>query len=177
MQLLDILFCVKNTFVTKNKNCGILRNIQTYYGCVENALSGMLHIHALLWLTNASNPNELIQLLEFDKTFEDGLLKYLDNIIVQSLPIQKELNINELTDFDWDTIHPCSTMPPNSKDINFKNIYTRNLHKMLNTCNCHVCNPACYKNIKDASEKLCRYGFPHVVIDKHIFLMKQSCYT
>ncbi|HYP43549.1 MAG TPA: hypothetical protein VEQ18_05955, partial [Candidatus Nitrosocosmicus sp.] len=84
------LFCVKTTSSIKNNNCGILGNVKTYYGCFENALSGMLHIHALLWLTNSPNPNELTELLETDKTFKDGLLKYLDDIILRSLPIEKE---------------------------------------------------------------------------------------
>jgi len=83
--------------------------------------------------------------------------------------MQKELNISESTNFNWGTIHPCSTMPPNSKDINFKIIYARDLYKLLNTCNHHVCNLACYKNNKDASEKLCKYGFLYVVIDETHF--------
>jgi len=60
----------------------------------------MLHSHALLWLTNAPKLNELMQLLEFNKTFKDGLLKYLNDIIVRNLLMQKELNINESTHFD-----------------------------------------------------------------------------
>jgi hypothetical protein len=42
----------------------------------------MLHIHALLWLTNTLDPNELVQRLKNDETFKHGLLNYLDDIIV-----------------------------------------------------------------------------------------------
>jgi hypothetical protein len=163
------LFCAKTTFKKENNDCGILGNVQTYYGCYEIAKNGMLHIHALLWLTNALDPNELVQRLKNDETFKHGLLNYLDDIIVQSLIRQNPKDCNEINDYDWDNINPCATMPPNTSDIDFENIYQRDLYKLINTCNRHVCNPACYKNDKDAANKLCRYGFPHKIINETHF--------
>jgi hypothetical protein len=60
----------------------------------------MLHIHALLWLTNALDPNELVQRLKNDETFKHGLLNYLDDIIVQSLIRQNPKDCNETNDYD-----------------------------------------------------------------------------
>jgi hypothetical protein len=79
------LLCAKTTFNKENNDCGILGNVQTYYGCYEIAKNGMLHIHALLWLTNALDPNELVQQLKNDETFKHSLLNYLDDIIVRTL--------------------------------------------------------------------------------------------
>jgi hypothetical protein len=45
----------------------------------------MLHIHALLWLINAPNSNELLQQIKIDEAFKHNLMKYLDDILVQSL--------------------------------------------------------------------------------------------
>jgi hypothetical protein len=70
-------------------------------------------------------------------------------------------------------------MPPNTNDINFEQIYQRDMYKILKTCNCHFCNPACYKNNKDVRNKLCRYGFPHKIMnDTHFdfLMMKQNYY-
>jgi hypothetical protein len=116
------LFCAKTTFNKKNNNCGILGNVQTYYGCYETAKNGMLHIHALLWLTNAIDPNELVQWLKNDETFKHGLLNYLDDIIVRTLIKQKSTDCNETNNYDWDNINPCATMPSNTSDIDFEKI-------------------------------------------------------
>ena len=129
----------------------------------------MLYIHALLWLTNALDPNELVQRLKNDETFKHGLLNYLDDIIVRSLIRQKPRDCNETNDYDWDNINPCATMAPNTSNIDFENIYQRDLYKLINTCNRHVCNPAYYKNDKDVANKLCRYGFPHKIINETHF--------
>jgi hypothetical protein len=43
------------------------------------------------------------------------------------------------------------------------------LYKLINTCNRHVCNPTCYKNDKNAANKLCKYGFPHIIINETHF--------
>jgi hypothetical protein len=62
------LYCVIKNMSTKiNKNCGILRNIQYYYGIAKN---GMLYIHSLLWLINALNPSEFIQQIKNGETFK-----------------------------------------------------------------------------------------------------------
>jgi hypothetical protein len=60
----------------------------------------MLHIHALLWLTNALDPNELVQRLKNDETFKHSLLNYLDDIIVRFLIRQKPKDCNETNDYD-----------------------------------------------------------------------------
>ena len=126
----------------------------------------MLYIHALLWFTNALDLNELVQWIKNDETFKYDLLNYLDDIIVRTLIQQKATNFNETNNYDWDNINPCATVPPNTSDIDFEQIYQRDLYKLINTCNRHVCNPACYKNDKDVANKFCRYGFLHKIINE-----------
>jgi hypothetical protein len=104
-----------------------------------------------------------------DATFKHGLLNYLNDIIVQTLITQKATDCDETNNFYWDNINPCATMPPNISDINFEQIYQRNLYKLINTCNRHNCNLAYYKNNKDATNKLWRYGFPHKIINETHF--------
>ena len=94
------LFYIKDTSSVKNKHCENLRNIQSYYGCLESSKNGMLHLHALLWIIHALNSNELVEKLKFDKTFKFGLLKYSDNIIIKNLDMQTTLTSNERINFD-----------------------------------------------------------------------------
>jgi hypothetical protein len=103
-------------------------------------------MHVLLWLTNALDLNELIQQFKNDKIFKHGLLKYLDNIIVQTLITQISRNYDETNNFDWNNINPCSTMPLKTNDINFEKSIQRDLSKLINTCHLHDWNLACYKN-------------------------------
>jgi len=82
------LLCVnkKPNEINFKNNCEILENIvQTYYGCHEKTLNGSLCMHILLWNANAPNPNELVKKLRDNEQFQNGLLKYLDNIISQNI--------------------------------------------------------------------------------------------
>jgi hypothetical protein len=96
-------------------------------------------------------------------------LQYLNDIIVQTLNQKESTYCNDIDNFDWNGVNPCATMPPNTYDINFKEDYERDLTKLINMCNHHICNPACYKNDKDAMNKLCRYGFPHKIVNETHF--------
>jgi hypothetical protein len=44
-------------------------------------------------------------------------------------------------------------------------LFDNDVSKLMNICNCHVCNLACYESNIDASKKLCRYGFPQPLIN------------
>jgi hypothetical protein len=72
--------------INLKNNCGILENIvQTYYGCHETILNGSLCMHILLWNTNAPNSNEFVKKLRDYEKFQNGILKYLDNIVSQNI--------------------------------------------------------------------------------------------
>ncbi len=82
------LLCLneKPNDINLNNNCGILENIvQTNYGCHETTLNCSLCMHILLWNANASNPNELVKKMKDYEQFQNGLLKYLDNIISRNI--------------------------------------------------------------------------------------------
>jgi hypothetical protein len=82
---------------------------------------------------------------------------------------QKSTNCIETNNYNWDSINPYATVPSNTSDINFEQIYQRDLYKLINTCNCHVFNPISYKNDKDATNKLYKYGFPLKIINETLF--------
>ncbi len=113
-------------------------------------MNGSLHIHILLWNANAPNSNELVQKLKNDEQFKIDLLKYLENIISQNILNCDPKIKNEMNEYmGQQDIHPCSTRPPYVNDINFNIQFQQDFHKLMNVCNRHKCNLACYKNNKD----------------------------
>ncbi len=82
------LLCVnkKPNEINLKNNCGILENIvQTYYVYHKTTLNGSLCMHVLLWNANAPNSNEFVKKLRDYEHSQNGLLKYLDNIISQNI--------------------------------------------------------------------------------------------
>jgi hypothetical protein len=65
--------------------------------------------------------------------------------------------------------HPCTTRPLDANDINFNIQSQQDFHKLMNVCNQHKCNLACYKNNKDLKNQLCRYRFLQTLIQETHF--------
>jgi hypothetical protein len=57
-------------------------------------------------------------------------------------------NINCIDD-NLDKIHPYTTRPSNLKEKTFTKQFQNDIHKLMNICNQHVCNLACYKTYVD----------------------------
>jgi len=43
----------------------------------------------------------------------------------------------------------CTTRPLDPKKKSFTKLFQNNIHKLMNICNWHVCNPTCYKTNVD----------------------------
>jgi hypothetical protein len=95
------------------------------------------------------------------------MINYLSEIITQDINKYKSFNSitqNENDKCD-DYIHPCTTRPLDTNENILHELFDNDVCKLLNICNCHVYNLACYKSNIDASKKLCRYGFPWPLIN------------
>jgi hypothetical protein len=64
-----------------------------------------------------------------------------------------------------DYIQPCTTRPLDTNENIFHELFDNDICKLMNVCNCRVCNLACYKSNIDASKKLCKYGFLEPLIN------------
>jgi hypothetical protein len=69
-----------------NIRTGILGNVSGHYGVVEEQNRGSLHLHVLIWLHGAPQPDELFRKLESDPGFKRRFLEYYDDCIKESLP-------------------------------------------------------------------------------------------
>jgi hypothetical protein len=133
----------------------VFGHIKTYYGCYEIVKNGSLHIRILLWFNDSPDPNTLIQTLHDDENFRKNLINYLNDIITQDINKYKSFNSitqNENDKCD-DYIHPCTTISPKTNENIFHELFDNDVWKLMNICNCHVCNPTCYKSNIDASKK------------------------
>ncbi len=138
---------VKNTKNLFNNNFGVLSHIKIHYGCYEIVKNGSLHIHTILWLNDYPNPKTLVQTLHDDKIFRQNMINYLNDIITQDINQYKSCSIMTYTkciDDNLDNIHPRTTRHQILKKNRYK-LFQNDIHKLMNICNRHVCNPTCYK--------------------------------
>ena len=61
---------------------GILGEVSNHFGVVETNGRGMLHLHALIWLTGNVAFESLRHRLLQDSTFANRMIRYLEAIIV-----------------------------------------------------------------------------------------------
>jgi hypothetical protein len=84
--------------------------------------------------------------LHDDDIFKKNMINYLNGIITwdmnqyKSCPIMTNKNY---IDDNLDNI--CTTMPLDPKRKSFTKLFQNDIHKLMNICNWHVCNPTCYK--------------------------------
>ena len=83
--IIETLFGVKVTNFQIKSRMGILGHISAYFGTVESQGRGTLHLHLLVWLTDAPNADQMIKLLKS----EDFCLKvtfYIQTNLCAYLP-------------------------------------------------------------------------------------------
>ncbi len=91
----------------------------------------------------------MIQTLRDDENFRENMINYLNEIITQDVNRYKFSNSvtqNENDKCD-DYIHPCTTRPLDTNENTFHELFDNDVCKLMNICNCHVCNLACYNQI------------------------------
>jgi hypothetical protein len=132
---------VKNTKQLINENTSFFGQIKTYYGCYETTKNGSLHIHTLLWLNNSPYPNTLIQTLCDDESFRENMINYLNIITcdVDKYELSNPITQNNNNKYD-DHIRPCTTRPPNTNEKYFHEFFDKDVCKLMNVCNHHICN-------------------------------------
>jgi hypothetical protein len=149
----------------------VFDHIKTYYKCYEIAKNGILHVHTLLLLKDSLDPNTLIQLLHDHEEFQESIINYLNDIIIQNIDKYKSFNetTHENNGENNENIHPCTTRPINTNANNFHELFNKDIYKLMNLRNRHMCSLTCYKSNVDASKKFCKYGFLQTLVDKTHF--------
>ena len=71
-------------------------------------------------------------------------------------------------------------MALNTHNINLKQIFERNLYKLMNTCNRHICNLECYKSDKlplinhNDMDFHVSYSMKHILMKRHNYYISNK---
>lgn len=142
---------------TSTGRVGILGQVEDHFAVVETNGRGMLHLHALIWLTGNLAFSTLRDRLLQDKPFASRMIRYLETVIVQSI----EVGVDSCP-----TMEP-ETMPPSSKTPETNDEFCARLGTDSNAVACkkqvHSSNhhATCFKySQKGQGKKPCRFGMP-----------------
>jgi hypothetical protein len=136
---------------------GILGQVSNHFGVVETNGRGMLHLHALVWLTGNLEFNSLRDRLLQDDVYAQRLIRYLESIIVQSINL----------DVDTDSSTGPINMPPSSKSQESDHEFHERLGTDSNAVACRTQihsskhTATCFKYRQTRLGKnACRFGMP-----------------
>jgi hypothetical protein len=149
-----------------NNKIGVLAHIKAYYECYEIIENGSLHIYSLLWLNGSPNPDTTVQMLCDNEGFQKHMIDYLNNIITRDIKQYKLTSKMTHINDEIQHIHPCTTRPFDRGINTFDKLFQNDVCNLMNVCNRHVCNLACYKTNVDILRKLCRYNFLQPLINE-----------
>ena len=134
---------------------GILGQVANHFGVVETNGRGMLHLHALVWLTGNLGFGTLRARVLQDKSFASRMIRYLESIIVHSIDL-------DLRD------DPCEPVfiPPSAKgaeaDDEFHSRLSIDSHAVACKKQVHSSNhnATCFKYSQKGQGSECRFGMP-----------------
>jgi hypothetical protein len=160
---LETLFGVRVSRLRVESGIGIFGLVNGYFGVIEAQGRGSLHIHFLIWLKNAPNADEMVELLN-QAHFREKIANFV------------EYNIRtHLDGFDEEYViksnrepHVSYSRPPNPRDPNWdteRNVVER---KLARAHQIHVCKTTtCLQ--KNAQGKLvCKRRAPWPLMEKTI---------
>ena len=135
---------------------GILGQVTNHFGVVETNGRGMLHLHALVWLTGNLGFGTLRARVLRDKSFASRMIRYLESIIMHSIDLDLRDGPSEL-----------AFIPPSSKGAEADDEFHSRLYidsnaiaskKQVHSSN-H--NATCFKySQKGHGSESCRFEMP-----------------
>ena len=156
----------KSLLCSHTGQIGILGEVANHFGVVEANGRGMLHLHALIWLTGNLAFDSLRHRLLQDSTFANKMMHYLESIIVQSIDSDSSLDIGP-TD-----LPPSSKCQESNNEFHVKLSADSNSVACKNQVHSKSHNATCFKyHQKGPGKGSCRFGMPqdlcsHSEVDK-----------
>ena len=138
---------------------GIFGEVSNYFGVVETNGRGMLHLHALIWLTGNLEFFTLRDRLLSDPVFAGRMVRYIASVI--------KCSIDAFTDDHADA--PSRTQTPAARgpesDSSFGSLLLRDANEVASKRQIHSesHNPTCFKYAKEGSRQ-CRFLFPRPLV-------------
>jgi hypothetical protein len=142
---------------TNTGRVGILGELANHFGVVETNGRGMLHLHALVWLTGNLAFSDLRDRLLRDSAFATRMIRYLDTVIKQSIDL----------DIDDHNQIGLPNMPPSASNLETDDEFHVRLSADSNAVACekqiHSArhNATCFKyRQRGLGKDTCRFGMP-----------------
>jgi hypothetical protein len=140
---------------------GILGQVSNHFAVVETNGRGMLHLHALVWLTGNLAFSTLRDRVLRDKAFASRMIRYLESVIVQSL----DLDVDSNTNVEPGVMPPSTKVPETDDEFHVRlsnDSYAVASKKQVHSSN-H--NATCFKySQKGRGSETCRFGMPRDLV-------------
>src|SRR6266516_7352760 len=136
---------------------GILGEVANHFGVVETNGRGMLHLHALVWVTGnlafATLRGRLLQ----DKSFAYRMIRYLETVIVQSI----DLDIDSRPNVEPGIVPPSAKNAETDHEFHVKLSIDSNAVACKKQVHSSNHNATCFKYSRRGRGKdSCRFGMP-----------------
>ena len=131
---LETLLSIRTSRRHVENHVGIFGEVNGFFGVIEAQGRGSLHVHMLVWLKNAPNADEMLELLTRDD-FRQRIALYIEHIVRTHLDGFDEEYVRN-TDCER---HISYSRPPNPIDCNWANDITDMERKLARAHQVHVC--------------------------------------
>jgi hypothetical protein len=142
---------------TNTGRIGILGQVANHFGVVETNGRGMLHLHALVWLTGNLAFSTLRDQLLHDKPFASRMIRYLEIVIVQSI----DLGVDGCTAIEPEIMHPFSKSAETDNEFYARLRTDSNAVAYKKQIHSSNHNATCFKyHQRSQGKDACRFGMP-----------------
>ena len=143
---------------------GLFGECVGYYATVEAQGRGTLHTHMLLWIQGNPNPERLRRMMHDDSTFQESVLRWLEDLIRCELPgdVEQVSADVEKPRRGENMLDPRLEKPPQiaeMDDVSFAREFEEFVCCLAIECNWHEHTPTCFKHLlkgEQASDGNCR---------------------
>jgi hypothetical protein len=160
---LETLLGIRTSKRYVESDIGIFGFVNAYFGVVEAQGRGSLHVHMLIWLKNAPNADEMLELLT-QSEFREKVARYI------------EYNIRtHLNGFDEDFVkntervqHISFSRPPNPRQSNWRTEMKTMESKLARAYQVHVCKTSTCLRGNSKGDLVCKRRAPWPLVEKTV---------
>ena len=161
--MLETLFGFTSSKRQNESQLGVLGYVNGYFGVIEAQGRGSLHVHMLIWLKNAPNSDEMLELLT-QSHFRDKIATFIDHNIQTHLDGFNEEYVNETKREP----HISYSRPPDPQNENWKEEVDIVERKLARAHQVHVCKTlTCLQKNKDGN-MVCKRHAPWPLVERTI---------
>ena len=160
---LETLMGIRSSRRQVESRMGIFGMVNGYFGVVEAQGRGSLHVHMLVWLRDAPNADEMLELLT-QPEFRDRIATYIGDIVRTDLEGFDE-HFVERTESER---HISYSRPPNPAKSNWKNEMGVMERKLARALQVHVCKASTCLRRNRKGEMECKRRAPWPLVERTI---------